>query len=176
MLELHACCFFGHRKIGETEELKGRLYKLIEDLIENRKTDTFLFGSNSEFDELCYAVVSKLKETYSHIKRICVCAAYPDISEKYENYLLGRYDETDFPPKIRGAGKASYVERNQELINRSEICIVYYNENYVPPKRKSSKRDLSDCQPKSGTRVAYEYAVKKNRTILNVFALKGTDA
>ena len=176
MLELHTCCFFGHRKIEETEELNSRLHELIESLIADKKMDTFLFGSNSEFDELCYAVVSKLKEKYPHIKRIYVRAAYPDISEKYEKYLLKRYEETYFPSKICGAGKASYVERNQEMINRSAYCIVYYNENYVPEKRKSRKNDLSDTQPKSGTRTAYEYAVKKNRTIQNVFAMEHTNA
>ena len=41
------CCFFGHRKINETEELKNRLYEIIENLIVNEKVDTFLFGSKS---------------------------------------------------------------------------------------------------------------------------------
>lgn len=44
---------------------------------------------------------------------------------------------------------------------------MYYNENYLPPKRKKSKRDLFDCQPKSGTKVAYDYAVKKKKHIIN---------
>ena len=66
------------------------------------------------------------------------------------------------------AGKASYVERNQEMINKSDYCIVYYDENYLPPRRKNSRRDLTDYQPKSGTAVAYDYAMKKNRVIINV--------
>ncbi len=27
------CCFFGHRKVDETEELKNKLYEIIENLI-----------------------------------------------------------------------------------------------------------------------------------------------
>ena len=67
------------------------------------------------------------------------------------------------------AGKASYVERNQEMINQSDYCIVYYDDNYLPPRRKNSRRDLTDYQPKSGTAIAYDYAVKKKKKIINVF-------
>lgn len=67
------------------------------------------------------------------------------------------------------AGRASYVERNQEMINKSDFCIFYYDENYLPPRRKNSRRDLFDYQPKSGTVVAYEYALKKQTVIFNVF-------
>ena len=168
-LETSVCCFFGHRKIRSTEELKRRLYEVVEDLIVNKKTDTFLFGSNSEFDDLCHSIVSDCKKKHSHIKRIYVRAAFPDIDKAYEAHLLERYEGTYFLEKIRGAGKASYVERNQELINRSAFCVVYYDENYLPPRRKIAKRNLSEYQPKSGTAVAYAYATKKNRTIINLF-------
>ncbi|MBR6523759.1 MAG: hypothetical protein IKT39_04030 [Clostridia bacterium] len=59
------------------------------------------------------------------------------------------------------------MERNQEMINKSKFCVVYYDENYLPPWRKNSRRDLFDYQPKSGTKVAYEYAVKKKKHIIN---------
>ena len=55
------CCFFGHRKIDETAELKNRLYEIIENLIVNENVDTFLFGSKSEFDDLCHKIVTNLK-------------------------------------------------------------------------------------------------------------------
>ena len=69
---------------------------------------------------------------------------------------------------MENAGKASYVERNQEMINKSDFCVVYYDENYAPPRRRNSRRDLTDYQPKSGTRLAYDYAVKKGKEIINV--------
>ena len=40
------CCFFGHRKIDETEELKYRLYEIIENLIENEK-ETYKYIYNN---------------------------------------------------------------------------------------------------------------------------------
>lgn len=163
------CCFFGHRKIEKRDTLKRRLYEIIENLIVNENTDTFLFGSKSEFDSLCCEVVSALKEKYTHIKRIYVRAEYPVISDDYEKYLLQSYEETYFPQKAINAGKAVYVERNCEMIDKSDFCVVYYDKNYVPPRRKNNKRDLLDYQPKSGTNVALNYAIKKGACIKNVF-------
>ena len=58
------CCFFGHRKIDETAELKNKLCGIIENLIVNEKIDTFFFGSKSQFNDLCHEIVTDLKEKY----------------------------------------------------------------------------------------------------------------
>ena len=163
------CCFFGHRKLDETEELKNKLSEIIENLIVNEKVDTFFFGSKSQFDNLCHKIVTELKEKYPHIKRIYVRSAFQHIPDWYEDSLLQHYEDTYFPEHMDKAGKASYVERNQEMINKSDFCIVYYDENYAPPRRKNNKRDLLDYQPKSGTKVALNYAIKKGTCIKNVF-------
>ena len=167
-LKLHTCCFFGHRKIEETDELKEKLNDEIERLIIDKKVDTFLFGSKSEFDGLCLRTVTKLKEKYPHIKRIYVRSSYQHIHNSYKNYLLESYEDTYYPEHIVNSGRASYVERNQEMINRSDFCVVYYDKNYIPPRRKNSKRDLTDYQPKSGTAVAYDYAIMKKKEIINI--------
>ncbi len=52
--------------------------------------------------------------------------------------------------------------------SKSEFCIIYYDEQYAPQKRKKSNRDAFTYQPKSGTKIAYEYAVKKGKQIINV--------
>ncbi len=97
-------------------------------------------------------------------------SAFQHIPDWYEDSLLEHYEDTYFPEHMENAGRASYVERNQEMIKKSAFCIVYYDENYAPPRRRNSRRDLTDYQPKSGTRLAYDYAVKKKRQIINVFA------
>ena len=169
------CCFFGHRKIEETPELKTALVDVIEDLIINKDIDTFLFGSKSQFDDLCYDAVSELKNEHPEIKRIYVRAENEYIdgegSRAYREGLYELYEDTYFPEHVSGAGKASYVERNQEMINHSKFCVVYYDENYLPPRRKNSRRDLFDYQPKSGTAVAYDYAVKKKKEIINIYKI-----
>ena len=134
------CCFFGHRKINETEELKSKLIVIIEKLIVDEKVDTFLFGSKSRFNSLCLELVTEIKEKYPHIKRIYVRAEFPDISDDYKTYLMNFYEDTYYPEKIRGSGRAAYVERNYEMINKSKYCIVYYDEANAPTTRKSGTK------------------------------------
>ena len=164
----HTCCFFGHRMIEVTDELVNRLEKVVDDLIVEKKVDTFLFGSKSQFDKLCLHVVTELKKKYPHIRRIYVRAEFPNIDEDYTSYLLKRYDHTYYPERMINARKAVYVERNYEMIDNSSYCVIYYDENYMPPRRKNSRRDLFDYQPKSGTAVAYDYAVRKGKSIINL--------
>ncbi len=170
-LEDKTCCFLGHRKVENADRLEQIIYEKSEQLITKENIYTFLFGSKSKFDDLCYKVISNLKEIYPHIKRVYVRAEYSEISEDYKNYLLEFYEDTYFPEKIVGAGKCSYVERNYIMIDKSNFCIVYYNPEYKPPMRKNSNRDLFEYQPKSGTHIAYEYAKKKGVNIINVFDL-----
>ena len=85
------CCFFGHRKIEETPELKACLINTIEDLITNKDVDTFLFGSKSEFDDLCHKTVTELKEKSPHSKRIYVRSAFqhiPDWAERKNKRII----------------------------------------------------------------------------------------
>ena len=171
---MKACSFFGHRDTEQTEELKQKVREIVERLIVEEGVDTFLFGSRSKFNDLCLLVVTELKEKYPHIKRVYVRSQYPYIDKLYKAYLLESYDETIIPQSVKNAGKASYVERNQEMINASDFCVFYYNPSYLPPKRKYSKRDISEYQPKSGTRLAWGYAAQKKHggkdiTIINFY-------
>lgn len=152
----NVCCFFGHREIKETEDLRLSLLEIIEKLIVEKRVDTFLFGSKSCFNSLCLEVVTKIKEKYPHIKRIYVRAEYPYINEEYKNYLLQSYEDTYYPERIIKAGKATYVERNYEMIEKSCYCVVYYEPRNAPTTRKS------------GTKIALEYAVKKSKNIIGV--------
>ena len=61
-----------------------------------------------------------LKLHYPHIKRIYVRSAFQHIPDWYEDSLLNHYEATYFPEHMGNAGKASYVERNQEMINHSK--------------------------------------------------------
>ncbi len=165
----HSCCFFGHRRIAPVPKLPEKLTQTVDDLIRDKGVTYFYFGSKSEFDSLCYKVVTGLKEKYPQIKRIYVRSAFPEITDSYKEYLLADYEETYFPEKMRGAGKAAYVKRNQEMVNQSRFCVVYFDETYAPPRRRNCKRDTEDYQPRSGTKVTYDYAVQKKCEIINIF-------
>ena len=149
------CCFIGHKDIDETQELKAKLCKEIERLIEDEGVDTFLFGSKSRFDSLCLELVTKEKEKHPHIKRVYVRAEHPVIDDSYKAYLLRSYEDTYYPEKIVGAGKASYVERNREMIDKSRFCVFFYDSASVTSR-------------KSGTEIALAYAKKKKKIIINV--------
>ena len=120
-------CFIGHRKIIETEELTERLYKTIENLIIKERVETFLFGSKSAFNGLCLEIATNLKEKHPFIKRVFVRAEYPVINDSYLDYLYKFYDDTYFSKSASGAGRASYVKRNFEMIDESDFCVFYYN-------------------------------------------------
>ena len=72
-MKSNVCSFFGHRKIEMTEDLKQKIKGIIEDMIVNNNVRTFLFGSRSEFDNLCHLLVTELKEKYQIMQqRYCV--------------------------------------------------------------------------------------------------------
>ena len=192
------CSFFGHRKIDITEELKQKVKEVIEDLIVNHNVLIFLFGSRSDFDYLCHLVVTELKDKYPNIIRKCyTCRSETCTLESERAYweeiyshlkkekvtLLGVEEEVEHKTKYT-SGRTSYVERNQAMINDSDYCVFYYDENYQPEMRKYSKRSIGYYQPemrkyskrsigyyqpKSGTALAYAYAKQKKKQIINIF-------
>ncbi len=60
----------------------------------------------------------------------------------------------------------------ENLILSENVTVFYYDENYLPPRRKNSNRDVLDYQPKSGTKLAYDYAKLKRKHIINLFKVQ----
>lgn len=147
--------FIGHRKIEQNAILVAKVHELIDCFIQNG-ADTFLFGSRSEFNDLCYKAVTKLKEKHKTIRRVYVRGEYEFIGKDYREYLLSMYEDTFFPSAVHNAGVLSYIKRNEVMIDMCDILVVYYNE------------ELS-CSTKSGTLHAVLYARKEGKSIYNVF-------
>ncbi len=164
------CCFIGHRKIDATEELKKNVRAVCLDLI-NKGVEVFYFGGGSQFDELCYDIVTELKQQYPEIQRVFVRADHHDLSIEDKNYLSQFWEDTFYPPDLEKSGRGVYVRRNQMMITASDYCVFYYDPNYTPsvlPDKKTAFT-LSKKATPSGTKKAYEYAVSKKKTIINVF-------
>ena len=176
------CCFIGHRAVEITAELERKTRAVVENLIVNENVKTFLFGSKSDFDFLCHSVVTHLKEKYPFIKRIgYTCRSESVILEserekleeiyshfaKEKIHLLGVEEEFEHKTKYV-SGKASYVERNQAMIDDSDYCLFYYNEKYAPSQRQESG-GFRLYQPKFGTAIAYKYAKRKKKIIKNFY-------
>ena len=83
-------------------------------------------------------------------------AEYPYIDEDYKNYLLKTYEDTYYPEKLLGAGKAVYVKRNYEMIDKSDFCIFYYNAENSPTTRQS------------GTKIALQYAIERQKHVIKL--------
>jgi len=162
-MENYTVAFIGHRKINETPELKKQLIELIERLILEKSATTFLFGSRSAFDDLCYKAVTKLKARYPQIRRVYVRSEYENLDKMYIDLILSDYEEKEFPKRVRNAGYRSYIQRNRAMIDRCDLAIMYYNEN-IPPYINRNR-----LQTNSGTKLAFEYAKKQNKPIINLY-------
>ena len=159
---MKACSFFGHRDTPQTEELKQKVRETVERLIVEERVDTFLSGSRSNFDELCYIVVTELKEKYPHIQRIaylckhesgCLVGAGMDEKRRIKeltdrDVYVREFEEIKKSDRINSAGRACYVERNYWVVDNSDFVIMYF-------EIKLEKR------LRSGVCVTYEYAKKK---------------
>ena len=103
------CCFIGHRKICVNDDLINHLKELILKLIKIG-VNNFIFGSNSEFDNLCYQIVYEYKKIYD-IKLINYCCGKE----------IRKFDEIKIPANTRNAGKYIYIERNKAMIDDSDL-------------------------------------------------------
>ena len=169
-----ACCFIGHRNIKVTDNLKNNLTLSVENLIKQFNVEYFLFGSHSQFNDMCNTVVSNLKEKYPYLTRLgytcknegCILerdkAKFEKLNEQFikRDDLIVCVDEEVHFSKRLVAGKAAYIERNQAMIDNSKYCIFYFDyDNYA---------NISTAKT-SGTAIAYKYAKSKNKIIINLF-------
>lgn len=176
-------CFIGHRTIDNAEQIKNKLHHTITTLIENG-ADTFLFGSRSDFDALCHRVVTELQEQFPNLKRICYNTQHETVfiskeeRKSYEQFFSHMVKHevhfTDYEESVSSkisinANKNTYIMRNKEMIDNSDVCVFYFNKDYLPPKRKTSNKFLPDHQPKSGTSIAFAYAMRSKKQIYNIF-------
>lgn len=148
----------GHKKIDKTQDLIDRLNEVMTDLIVSENADTFIFGSKSAFDDLCYKTITELKYKYQHIQRIWARAEYECVSREYVMYLLTFYEGTFFPEKVKGMGMLSYIKRNEVIVDMCDVLVVYYDKDYKPSNQRNS-----------GTKLSVAYANRKNKRIINVF-------
>ena len=70
---MKTCTFIGHKKLTDKEKVKKQIEIVVKNLM-FRGVKEFLFGSSNEFVDLCYEVVTSLKQYFKDVKRIgCPC-------------------------------------------------------------------------------------------------------
>ena len=62
-MEVKTCCFIGHRKVCEPEQIRERLRAVVIELL-HQGFLVFYFGSRSKFDDIAWKVVTELKKEY----------------------------------------------------------------------------------------------------------------
>lgn len=184
-MKSYKVCFIGHRKVENKEKVFEEVKRVVKDLTKQEGVLEFLFGSNSEFDSICYEVVTSFMSSVPSIRRIrytcisesCVLERERVSLEKKFSSVLGeeihlRGFEEEVHHKTRlVAGRASYIERNKAMIDDSDLCVFYYNENYDVTPKKQAQKNLSYYRPKSGTRLSYKYAKSKNKKLINIYEI-----
>ena len=122
-------CFVGHRKVPDAELIKGKLHETLKTLIKNG-VDTFLFGSRSDFDRLCWEVVTELQEQFSHLKRISYNAPHEtaftskekrERCEKFFSQMVKHeVHHTDYEESV-SSKKALNAKKNSYMIIESSV-------------------------------------------------------
>ena len=148
-----SCSFFGHSKLNDKITIEKTLFELIESLIVDKGYRLFYFGGFGEFDDLCYKVVSKLKETYGYIKRVfCVIEEKHKIFSKRPKWLK----EEDYEDFVYFDLKYNYwytriYFRNCEIIKKSDFTIFFVTNKGA-----------------SGAYKALSYAMKAKKEFVNI--------
>lgn len=154
--------FIGHRNTLITKDLQEKLFYKLREHLQTYPETQFLFGSRSNFDKMCLMTVSQLKEDFPQLKRVYVRAEFENINDFYEKYLLTMYDCSFFPPQIKNAGKATYIERNRIMIDLCDILYTYCDPCY----HVLNKKHICSC---GGTKAAVAYALSKHKITVNLF-------
>ncbi len=153
LINRKACSVFGHRKIEITENLKDSLRVYFRNLILNDNVKIFYFGGFGEFDELCWQIVTELKEEYFDLYRIfCLADERLLRASKRPRWLKEcDYEEiTYFQPKYDYWYSRIYY-RNCEIINRSDYVLFYITKTEG-----------------SGAYKVFQYAKQKKKNITNI--------
>ena len=150
---IKTCSVFGHSTIEITKELESKLFEIMEDLIK-QGCEFFYFGGFSMFDELCHKVVSKLKETHNHIKRV-FCLSDPRhlrISKRPKWLKSEDYEEFVYLDLEFDWWYQRIYYRNCAMIDKSDIVLFYAEE-----------------RENSGAYKAYKYAKLKKKETINLY-------
>ena len=123
-----ACCGFGHREVFEN------ISKAVSSAVRTAAEQgckIFYTGAMGRFDEMFSSEVRFLKKDYPNIKLICVMPYMTNEINTQGDYLYTLYDDILIPIELADVYyKAAITRRNQWIIQRSDLVIVYTKQNY----------------------------------------------
>ncbi len=147
------CSVFGHKEIEITYELKVSLREMFIDLITNKNVSIFYFGGFGQFDELCWQIITELKQTlFPYIKRIYVCESeiYVNRPRKRPKWLNNKaYEEIIYFSLNFDYWYTRIYYRNVAIIEHSDFNVFYIRN-----------------KENSGAYKAYQYAKNHKKNII----------
>ena len=145
------CCFAGHSKLFDTEQIYKKLLEAVESLIVNEGFEEFWVGNYGEFDRLSARAVREVKKRYPEIRlNLIIPYLTSEIKEYKEDYYKS-YDEiitADIPENT--PFKARIIKCNRFMTDKAKCLICFINHSW------------------GGAAKTLEYAKKKDLKIINL--------
>lgn len=147
------CSCFGHSNVDITDELTARTRIEIDKAIEDG-VRIFLFGGRSDFDDLCYDLVTEKRNTnlQLNIKRVFCFALDKQLRKPPRWFIRKEYEALECPTKDFDYWYTSIYYRNLAMIDQSDLILFWVEQ-----------------RENSGAYKTYRYAIKKHKRIVNLF-------
>lgn len=147
------CSVFGHSNVEITEDLTERTRVEIDRAI-NDGVRIFLFGGRSDFDDLCYDIVTEKRnaEPQLNIKRVFCFALDKQLRKPPRWFVRKEYEALECPTKDFDYWYTAIYYRNLAMIDRSDLVLFWVE------KRENS-----------GAYKTYRYAVKRHKHFVNLY-------
>lgn len=119
---MSACTFFGHKDYCATDG-NSKLKKILIDLIEKDRTDTFYVGNQGNFDIAVLKMLQELQNTYKHIRYFVVLAYHPT-ERDFADFI--QPENTLFPEELEKIHpKFAISKRNEWMISKADYAVVF---------------------------------------------------
>ena len=147
------CSCFGHFNVDITDDLIARTKIEIDKAI-NYGVRTFLFGGKSDFDNLCYDLVTEKRNANPqlNLKRVFCFALDKQLRKPPRWFIKKEYEALKCPTKDFDYWYTAIYYRNLAMIDQSDLILFWV-------ERKEN----------SGAYKTYLYATKKHKKIVNLF-------
>lgn len=120
------CCFAGHSKLYDTDDIYAHLLRMVETLIVEEGVTEFWTGNYGAFDRLSAKTVRTLKEKYPNIQLNLVIPYLTTGINEYKDFYHKNYDYilmADIPENT--PKKFQILKCNEYMVNSSDFLVCY---------------------------------------------------